>query len=103
MKMYAVALIVSFGAIAQAGCHTMRFELSDARHEEVVYERKSFFFWGLAPTLEVDVATRCPAGVAAIRERTTFTDGLLGLMTLGIWQPRSSWYYCLPRGEGGVR
>jgi hypothetical protein len=83
--------------VVSCGCHTMRFDLSNAQHEKVVYERKSFFLWGLVPTREIDTATRCPAGAAAIRERTTFTDGLLGLITLGIWQPRSTWYYCLPR------
>lgn len=82
------------------GCHTMRFELSDAPSDQVVYDRKSFFFWGLAPTRTVDVAQYCPGGAAAIRERTTFTDGLLGFITLGIWEPRSSWYYCLPKREG---
>jgi hypothetical protein len=73
----------------------MRFEVADRDHANVVYDRKAFFVWGLAPTKEVDVATHCPYGVAAIREETTFVDGLLGLVTLGIYQPRSSWYYCL--------
>lgn len=85
-------------SILVAGCHTMRFELMDKPHDRVVYERKSFFLWGLVPTQSVDVGTRCPAGVAAVRERTTFTDGLLGALTLGVWQPRSSWYYCLRDG-----
>ena len=83
--------------VAGSACHTMRFEVSGRDHANVVYERKAFFVWGLAPTREVDVATRCPYGVAAIREETTFVDGLLGFITLGIYQPRSSWYYCLER------
>ena len=94
MKTFAVVLAMFLSATTSLGCHTMRFELSPAPYERVVYERKSFFFWGLAPTKRVDAADRCPGGVAAIRERTTFTDGLLGALTLGIWQPRSSWYYC---------
>jgi hypothetical protein len=103
--MYPVALILiaSVGATVQAGCHTMRFELSNAEHKSVVYDRKSFFLWGLTPTQKVDVTTHCPAGVAAIRERMTFTDGLLGFATLGIWQPRSSWYYCLAYPEDPER
>ena len=78
-----------------AGCHTMRFEVSAEPHDHVVYDRKSFYLWGLAPTKEVDVSRHCPDGVAAVREETRFSDGFFGVVTLGIWQPRSSWYYCL--------
>ena len=61
---------------------------------EVVYERKSFFLGGLAPTRKVDVGAHCPDGVVYIREQTTFVDGLFNVITLGIWTPRSSWYHC---------
>lgn len=82
-------------SVVLAGCHTMRFELSYASHSEPVYERKSFFLWGLAPTREVDVSEFCPHGAAAVKEETRFSDGLLSFVTLGIWSPRFSWYYCL--------
>lgn len=86
-----LALVLGMG-----GCHTMRFNVSSGEHATIVEERKSFYLWGLVPTQQVDVSTRCPAGVSAIREETTFSDGLFGLLTIGIWQPRSSWYHCLP-------
>jgi hypothetical protein len=77
----------------------MRFELSDEPHAEVVYDRKSFFLWGLVPTKKVDVSRFCPGGVAVIREETRFSDGFFQAITLGIYEPRSSWYYCLePKG-----
>lgn len=100
---YAITLIIIGGALLVAGCHTMHFELADAEYEHVVYERKSYFLWGLVPTVEVDASKHCPTGTAAIREQTTFTDGLLALLTLGIWEPRSSWYYCLSEPEGGAQ
>ena len=78
----------------------MRFELASEKHSEVIYDRKSFYLWGLTPTKEVDVAQFCPAGVAAIKEETRFEDGFFAAITLGIWQPRSSWYYCLDNGSG---
>jgi hypothetical protein len=74
----------------------MRFELVNADHAKVVYDRKSYYLWGLVPTQEVDVGKICPAGAAAIKEETSFTDGLLAIPFLGIWGHRSSWYYCLP-------
>lgn len=97
-----VAALTLF-AVTLSGCHTMRFELTDTDHETVIRERKSYFFWGLYPTHEIDVSERCPTGAAAIREQTSFTDGLITFAFLGIWQLRSSWYYCLPMPLGGRR
>jgi hypothetical protein len=76
------------------GCHTMRFELVPERSSDVVTERKSFYLWGLAPGVDVDVLKRCPNGAAAIKEQMTFIDGLLQLPTLGIWSPVTTSYYC---------
>ena len=87
-------VLLAFVLLLGAGCHTMRFEVVDQPHDKVVYDRKAFFFWGLTPTQEVDVRRQCPGGVVAIKEATTFSDGLFGFFTLGIYSPRSSWYYC---------
>jgi len=84
-----------FLLLTAIGCHTIRFEVVNEPHSQVIYDRKSFFFWGLTPTKEVDVSEHCPAGVAAIREETRFSDGFFSVITVGIWKPRSSWYYCL--------
>jgi hypothetical protein len=72
----------------------MRFDVGSGRVSEVVYERKSFYLGGLAPTRKIDVSSHCPNGAVAIKEQTTFVDGLLNVLTLSIWTPRSSWYYC---------
>jgi hypothetical protein len=85
-------------ALAASGCHTMRFDVGTGRVSEVVYERKSFYLGGLAPTRKVDVSVHCPNGAVAIKEQTTFVDGLLSVITLSIWTPRSSWYYCAAEG-----
>ena len=94
VKLRAVA-VASLLAALQQGCHTMQFEVANQESVEVVHHRKSFWFWGLTQ-VEVDVSDYCPAGVAAVREETRFVDGLFDFLTLGIWTPRSSWYYCLP-------
>ena len=93
--------VLALMLVVLPGCHTIRFDLSNQQEAKVVHERKSFFLWGLVPSnREVDVRTRCPAGAAAIREQTSFTDGLFTVLFLGIWELRSSWYYCLPdKGE----
>lgn len=74
----------------------MRFELQPSPQGEIVREHKSFWFWGLTPMRTIDVQQKCPNGVVAIKEETTFRDGLCDAVTLGIWSPRSSYYYCRP-------
>jgi Bor protein len=88
------AVVAAGFVVAVAGCHTMRFELVNEPAAHVVAEHKSYFLWGLAPTVDVNVLDKCPNGAAAIWERTTFADGLMSLPTLGIWSPRSTKYYC---------
>lgn len=82
------------------GCHTMEFDVARERPvSNTVYQRKAFFLGGLVPTREVDVSTHCPHGVVAVREEQSFTDGLLSLVTLSIYTPRSSWYHCAAAEE----
>lgn len=93
------ALVLST-ALILSSCHTMRFTVDTSEVANVVEERKSFWFWGLTPARTVDVSQHCPQGAVAVKEETTFVDGLFGLITLGIWSPRSSWYYCGAPHEG---
>lgn len=88
-----IAMLLAAAALLGA-CHTMRFEVGEGESSNVVYQRKSFYVGGLFPTRTVDVSQFCPAGALAVREETTFVDGLFNVITLGIWTPRSSWYYC---------
>ncbi len=87
-------LFLLVAALAASACHTMRFEVSDEPIADVVVDRKSFFLWGLAPTKTVDLREKCPRGVVAIEEEETFGDGFFETITLGIWAPRTSRYYC---------
>jgi len=93
------AVLVCVALVAVCGCHTMRFNVANKAHGKVVFQRKSFYFWGLTPTRKVDVSEYCPAGVTAIREETSLSDVGLALVTLGIWMPRSSWYSCVDGGN----
>jgi len=91
----AIPVVLLLGTLCLASaCHTMRFEVSGEPAADVVVDRKSFFLWGLTPTKTVDLREKCPLGVVAIEEEETFGDGFLGAITLGIWAPRTSRYYC---------
>jgi hypothetical protein len=88
-------LLVLLCGVVTTACHTMRFELAPVPTANVVTEHKNFFLDGLVPTRVVDVSEKCPYGAAAVREQTTFADGVAAAVTLGIWTPRSTTYYCL--------
>ena len=96
-----LVLILCLGLLT--ACHTMRFEFADEPHGRKVNDRKSYFFWGLAPTKVVDVSEQCPEGIVAIRDNMTFLDGLFQIPFLGIWCFRSSTYYCRAEAEGDPR
>jgi hypothetical protein len=70
----------------------MRFELAKEPAGAVVNEDKSFFFWGLVPTVRVDVLDKCPYGVTAIVDGAPSSS--LWFPTLGLWSRRSTTYYC---------
>jgi hypothetical protein len=90
-------------AVVLAGCHTIRFEIAKApTTQEPVVDRKTFWFYAVT-SQDVDVRKFCPHGVVAIDEEITFTDGLFGNLTLGIYTPRTSYYWCrLPPTQGGA-
>ena len=98
VRRFGVAALGLVATLAGVGCHTMRFEVGDGQVGKVVHERKAFFVYGLAPTRKVDVSEFCPAGAVAVSEEITFVDGLLGGVTLGIYTPRSSTFYCAVEG-----
>ncbi len=77
-----------------SGCHTMRFNVSRDASTPPISVMKSYFIYGLVPTRKIDLAQYCPNGTAAIVEDTTFLDGFCSIITLGIWTPRTSLYYC---------
>ncbi len=82
------------GCFVPQGGHTMRFQLVPEEPGAVVTERKSYFFWGLVPTAEVDVLRRCPYGAVAIVDGSEAGGVQIALPTLGLWVRRSTTYYC---------
>ena len=94
MKRLSGVLCLATVLVLSSACHTMHFDVGSGPVSEVVYDRKAYFVAGLFPTRTVDVAEHCPHGAVAIREETSFSDGLFNVITLSIYTPRSSWYHC---------
>lgn len=76
-------------ALALAGCHTVRYQTArpaSARHVEQTHH---FFLWGLVGRPVVDLEAACPEGAARWRSGATFGGWLAGVVTLGLWSPRT--------------
>ena len=87
--------LLTVSALILVGCNTMYFEISDFPQEDEITENRSFFFWGLMPDMTIDVREKCPYGATAISEEKTFDNGLAYVLTLGVWAPRNTTYYCI--------
>ncbi len=61
-----------------------------------VSESTDFFLWGLTPeSVDVVLANHCGGATPKqFQAQTTFIDGLLGAITLGIYSPRSYRVWC---------
>jgi hypothetical protein len=60
----------------------------------------TFYLAGLSGNERVDLQTICEHGVSRIQDITTFGDGFLTVITLGIYSPRTAFIECaLPTAE----
>lgn len=46
------------------------------------------WLWGLVPAKEIDVTRDCPSGIATVETQLTFMNGLVSVLTVGIYTPR---------------
>jgi hypothetical protein len=57
-------------------------------------QRQDFFLWGLVGETHIDTQQVCPRGTSQIQSQLTFVDGLLTVVTLGIYSPQSARIWC---------
>lgn len=64
----------------------------------------STWLWGLVPANDLDVRQQCPGGVAIIETEQSFVNGVVAVVTFGIYTPQHVRVTCssrtasLPRG-----
>ena len=95
-----LALILSHSACSTV---TIKQKGKARLSTEPDYEsRKSYFLWGLVGEHSVDAKKIC--GRSAVRQmqaQDTFVDSLLGIITLGIYRPRTAKVWCNRRRTEG--
>jgi len=87
--------ILALMAVAFTGCYRTSYQTrlppGGARHEQVL----NYFVIGLVGAHDVDLDVMCPNGVHAWHTEATAL-GLLDLVTLGIYSPRTLVVECAP-------
>ncbi|WGE88319.1 Bor family protein [Actinobacillus equuli subsp. haemolyticus] len=89
-KLFSIIAVCSLAA-----CSTQTLEIAPAK--EAQYDRvQDFFVGGLAQKQEINAAEICGGAskVGKVETETTFFNGLLGMVTYGIYSPRQIRVYC---------
>ena len=93
-----VALLGLALCLSTAACSTVtiRDQGKQKLTSEPTWEKsENFFFWGLSGTTHINVDEICNNRVASqMQAERTFVDGLLGLITIGIYSPRTARVWC---------
>lgn len=94
-----LALLVSLTIVATACYHQV--VRTGAPPSGTVIERPwtATFVFGLVPATAINTAAECPAGVAVVETQQTFLNGLVGVLTLGIYTPQTVRITCAAGGS----
>lgn len=96
MTVAALALV-----LATSACATHKINYSNPRVSasgQVHEKKQSFFLWGLVGGDEVDLQNTCPNGVARIASQSSAVDGILTVITGGLYSPMSVKVQCAADG-----
>jgi hypothetical protein len=86
-------ILISFFVLFLTSCFSVKID-KKVTALDYVELRQNFFLFGLIGDKEIDLVDQCPRGVSGISEKFTFGDGVLTLITLGIYSPRTVLVNC---------
>jgi hypothetical protein len=94
----AILLVTTFVA---TGCYH-QVVATGATPGGTVIERPwtATYVFGLVPAEAISTAAECPSGVAIVETQQTFPNGLVGVLTLGIYTPQTVRITCAASGAG---
>jgi hypothetical protein len=93
MKKVALMVVVLF----VSGCATQNYNINGGNSSSIAKEdMQHFFISGLGQMKDMDAAQICGGAdkVAMVQSHLTFLDGFLGVLTFGIYTPRTARVYC---------
>lgn len=79
-----------------AGCSVVSFDVSDekARNTPHMTGRNDFYIGGVGQEQIIPVMETCRNGISTLKVKYTFIDGLLAVVTMGIYTPNTYEIYC---------
>ncbi|MBQ8482144.1 MAG: Bor family protein [Alphaproteobacteria bacterium] len=98
MKKHLTLLFCAFIIAVLSSCSTQNFEINPnpTAMEQPSYEGTNhFLLWGFRQVQTMHPGEACgPEGVSRVETKETFINGLLSVLTLGIYAPRDYAVYC---------
>ncbi|MBE0459027.1 Bor family protein [Pseudoalteromonas sp. KG3] len=92
--------------IVLGGCSAVTIQpqkIAKLTSEPTYQDSRPFFMWGLVGEQRIDVKKVCgDQTVVQMQSQQTFTDGALGLVTLGIYAPHTIKVWCQQQDSAGV-
>jgi hypothetical protein len=81
--------------VALSGCYHATIETGLPPGTQTLEQPwASSWVYGLVPPETVEAASRCPNGVARVETRQSFVNGLVALLTIGIYTPMEIMVTC---------
>lgn len=95
MKRWALCLLAG---MSLSGCYAVRYQTRLPAGGSTHRQWLNYYLFGLVGQHDIDLDQVCPQGVHAWRTEAA-AIGLLDLVTLGIYSPRTVTIECAPGGE----
>jgi hypothetical protein len=94
-----IALFI-LGALVSQGCYHATIETGKPAAPETIDKPwASSFVFGLVPPSTVETAQKCPNGVAKVETQQTFLNGVVHILTFGIYTPMAIKVTCAARSS----
>lgn len=88
------------GALLGQGCFHATIETGRTPGPETIDKAwASGFIFGLVPPATVETAQKCPNGVAKVETQQSFLNGLVNILTFGIYTPMAIKVTCAAKSS----
>ena len=101
MRIRRAAAVVA--AFALTGCYHAVIQTGRPESSDVISIKwANSFVYGLVPPPVLETASRCTNGVARVETQHSFLNGLVGVITFGIYTPMQLDVTCAARGTASA-
>ena len=93
------AALLALGVATSTGCYHATIVSGATPSTEVIDQKWAHsFLWGIVPPATVEAAAKCPNGLAKVETQHSFLNGLVAILTFGIYTPVRITVTCAAKG-----